>query len=260
MTPLQTPDLSIVLFACDHVPTFHGCVHAARRARGLAESAGFSVQSLVVMHAQQARVASWCSDNLDASWEILTSGETIGSALRNAAAGAARGRYLAWADGTDLWSANWLLAGLRGVISEGGIWHPEMLLTYSGDHFSTEGMTFRLFSEADGEVEALLSADTLPTGFLCERELMESFPFPEEDAARGLGEVERWWHCNIASAGQRHRIMPATFHYRRRFWHELAKGETHWRMRERMGSITWPADPSPARRAAGATATSAASA
>lgn len=260
MTPQKTPDLSIVLFACEHLPTFHGCVHAALRARGLVEAAGFSVQSLVALPAASTRMAAWCRDHLDASWEILPPVDAGRSAWRNAAMRVARGRHVAWADGTDLWSANWLLAALRAVIAEGGIWHPEMLVTYSGDHFSLEGMSVRLLSASDGELDALLSADTLPTGVLCEREVLASVPFPEEDATRGLGEIERWWHCNAVSAGWRHRVMPASFHYRRRFWHELARGETHWRMRERMGPIRWPEPSSPAAFSDAGTAMRAASA
>jgi len=241
MTQPSPIDLSIVVFACDHVPTLNGCVHAAQRARRLAEEAGFSIQSLMVLHENRGRTAEWCRTMLDSSWEVSVGPQADKGARRNAAFDVARGTYVAFAEGTDLWSGNWLLAALRGVIAEGGIWHPEMLLTYSGDHFTTEGAGVRLLTEKDGELESLLSGDALPTGFLCERELVRHLPFPHEDRLRGHGQIDRWWHCNAALAGLRHRVMPATFHYRRRFWSELIAGEgPDWRGRSRPGPLSWP--------------------
>jgi hypothetical protein len=231
-------DLSLVVFAtADHLLDLHGCIFAAARARAQAQAAGHAVQSIVAIDPGEAALAEWCQERLDASWEIVACGDSGAGLSEPKVWQHCRGRYLAWTDGRDLWSANWLRDALARVRQHGGAWHPEVLLTYSGDHFSNEGRGFRLLTEQDGELSSLLAADTLPAGFVCERSILAQWPFPRADAVRGLGDANRWWHCQTAAAGVLHGIVPATFHYRRLSWAELNAPPLHPRARARYGAI-----------------------
>lgn len=232
-------DLSVVVFsAAEHLQDLHGCIFAVQRARAVAQAAGYAVQSIIAINPAEAAVVEWCSEWLDASWEIVALGDPHAGIADTTVWSRCQGQYLAWTDGRDLWSANWLQDALARVALHGGAWHPEMLLTYSGDHFSNEGRGFRLLAEQDGSLESLLVADTLPTGFVCARDLLSKWPIPVADAMRGLGEVNRWWHCQVAAAGVLLSVVPATFHYRRLTWRELSTPAIHPRMGVRYGPMT----------------------
>jgi hypothetical protein len=240
MNTFSDIDLTILVFAHEHLSTLNGCIKSALRARDLLQVAGASVQSLLVGHTAQVNHAQWSRERLDASWDTLWLTEHRPAGPHPAAIAACRGRRIAWTDGRDLWCANWLRDAMHGSVASGGVWHPEMLITYGGEHFSDEALSYRLFTGLDGTLDSLLSHDSLPTGFLCERRLLERYPWPEADQARGWGDLNQWWHARTANAGIIHHVAPATFHYRRLTWQEMSRHPAMTRVRERMGPIELP--------------------
>jgi hypothetical protein len=234
-------DLSLVVHAtADHLQDLPSCIFSAERARGQAQAAGHAVQSLIAVDPAESALLQWCQERLDATWDVVLLTEPQAGLADPTVWARCRGHFVAWTDGRDLWSGNWLRAALARASVHGGAWHPEMLLTYSGDHFAQEGRSFRLLSEREGSLDALLAADTLPTGFLCAHALLERLPFPRADALRGLGAVNHWWHCQAAAHGVLLGVVPETFHYRRLGWRELSTPPVHPRLRARYGAITVP--------------------
>jgi glycosyltransferase involved in cell wall biosynthesis len=134
---------------------------------------------------------------------------------RNAGAEAAVGAYVAYLDGDDLWSSNWLRdahafcnAQAAPVIAHSQIdivFGEENLLWVHADstdhNFNFDYLRFNNYWNAMAFVP---------------RDIVRRFPFARTDFERGFGHEDWHWNCITYAAGVHHRPVPGTVHFKRR--------------------------------------------
>ncbi len=134
---------------------------------------------------------------------------------RNAAVNRARGKYVAFLDGDDLWSYNWLEKAWHFSINETAhvICHSEANVVFG----SAKQMWFHADSKAPGfRPDYLRIGNYWDAMCFAERQTLLSYPFRENNLADGFGHEDWHWNNVTLCAGIHHRPVPGTLHFKRR--------------------------------------------
>jgi hypothetical protein len=195
-SPRSPADVSVILIGHDQDVLIHGSIVSAERAAERARARGLSVELILLLRDPTPALARWSADRIGTSWRVLTSSAQDHGVAHNEAIAASRGRHIAWIDGWDLWSENWIEAAVLAAerAPAVAVWHPEAVVRFGQNFFSTQG--YALLWQPDGaageiDYAALLDEDPYPTGPFAARSLFDEIPFPTEDAARGWVDLQR---------------------------------------------------------------------
>ena len=149
--------------------------------------------------------------------------------VRNAGAEIARGRFLAFVDGDDLWGADWLARAYRDAARSDDplrtVWHPETLLAFwasdcdrtSGTPVPHEGVLTGVSIQQSGDAAGFDSRDLLfenmwSANCFAARELHLRFPYRPDDWSRQIG-IEDWrFNLETLGHGINHFVVPDTVH------------------------------------------------
>lgn len=134
--------------------------------------------------------------------------------VRNHAVQVAGGEFIAFLDGDDLWSENWLVEAHRACNTDPGrvIAHPEV-----DWFFGNSPWTYFLPDQAEGFDPALMRVAN-PWDALClaPAAAYAEVPFSKRAIADGYAFEDWHWSLETFATGYVHRVAPGTIHFKRR--------------------------------------------
>jgi glycosyltransferase involved in cell wall biosynthesis len=137
--------------------------------------------------------------------------------VRNHAVRTSRGRFIAFLDGDDLWSENWLVEAHRLCTSEPNsdraIAHPE-----TDWFFESSNNVFFHADQTDATFDPSILRFANYWDALCmaPRQAYLEHPYCDRDVANGFAYEDWHWNCVTLDAGYVHRVVPDTIHFKRR--------------------------------------------
>lgn len=184
---------------------------AAERAQG----AGIDVEVLVFLDNPDDTTQAVFADVETAGWRVNTVSFADQGQVRNLAATEARGRYVAFLDGDDLWSENWLVEGLALCERDPGriIAHPEV-----NWFFETNNNLFFHVDQTDPHFDPhfLRVGNYWDALCLAPRQAYLDHPFADRAVAEGFAYEDWLWNMETLEAEYVHRVAPDTLHFKRR--------------------------------------------
>lgn len=259
MTP---PDVSAVVLAHREGALAGRTLRSMADAVAMAEAAGLSVELLAVLDTPDPPTRRQFADAA-LPLRLLTCELRDQGAARNLAAAAATGRWIAFLDGDDLWSDNWLIAAHAAARTapERAIIHPEFNWLFGGRN----DLVVKPGDDDSGfDPHFLRTANYWDAMAFLPRDLALELPFAARDLAAGWA-LEDWdFNCRALLAGAAHRVAPGTIHFKRRragSQHMQAAGAAALPPRSALMDYAWaaahrcpnagPATPPPAGSAEG---------
>jgi glycosyltransferase involved in cell wall biosynthesis len=173
-----------------------------------------SVESIVVLDRPDETTRS-IFENLRNRFKLIFSDHGDPALARNVGIAAAKGEYIAFLDGDDLWGNQWLAKAhdfcSRSPIAVIG--HSEVNIIFGAErylywHLDSENPSF--------DFDYLKMNNYWTAHVFAGREIFIEFPFMKGDLSVGFGYEDWYWNCQTLEAGIAHRPVPDTVHMIRR--------------------------------------------
>ncbi|MEE9272363.1 MAG: glycosyltransferase [Robiginitomaculum sp.] len=195
------------------LPTLHACHKTVQFC--LADN--FSCELLIVLDNPDVETRQICEDFVKLhDYRIVYLNVKDLGAARNGAVREAKGEFIAFMDGDDMPSRNWVSQGIRfGRLQEmSTILHPSM------NYIFGDGDTY-IFLHCDMDspsyVPAVFNAENYWTALsMAPREIYLQFPYEKNDFKNGLAYEDWSWNARTIASGIKHKVVPASAHYIRR--------------------------------------------
>ncbi|KAA3447138.1 hypothetical protein C7I87_28185 [Mesorhizobium sp. SARCC-RB16n] len=226
---MTTPDITATIVFHTEGDFATPALQSLREVVDVARSAGLLVQTQAILDRPDSltkQIVASRGSFLDRVQEV-----SFGNAAmsRNAGAVLARGRFLAFFDGDDLWGEQWLREAHAAATDPSAaalaVWHPEVVYCFSNGDLNRQSGTstpgagtqsFHLIhepSDAPGFNRSSLAMNYIWTAnVFAPHEVHRRHPYKFGNEADGFG-VEDWsWHIETTWDGIPHRVVPGTVH------------------------------------------------
>lgn len=153
---------------------------------------------------------------------IETSVKDLGLA-RNAAVEKARGKYISFLDGDDLWDEMWLHRSVEQLIAMGtqdAVAHPELVFCFGG---SNEIFVHTDTRSRDCQLEAMRVTNLWTALSTAHSSVFRRFPYEKNEIALGWGYEDWNWNSRTISQGVAHIAIRGGFHFVRKGHFSLSR-------------------------------------
>lgn len=207
-------DISAVLTAHAEGPMAGLSLHSLLDAVAAAESAGLSAEVLVLLDSPDQATRETFADASELGCAVHEVSYADQGLVRNHATGLARGDHVAFLDGDDLWSENWLVEAHRACSTEPGrvIAHPAVNWFFGDARWAY----FLPDQTADLDPALLRLANPWDALCLAPAAAYAEVPFSRRAIVEGFAFEDWHWNLQTFAAGYVHRVVPETIHFKRR--------------------------------------------
>ncbi len=180
-----------------------------------AEAHGYSVQLLANLDRPNDETRAYFADLVTEGWTIEETDFGDQGAARNHIIGLSSASHIAFLDGDDLWSRNWLVdaANLAARCPDKTILHPEF------NWFFEENSNIHIHCDQDHPAfdwKNLRITNYWDALCFAPRASYEDFPYSKRDVKSGFGFEDWHWNCETVLAGYNHKVVDRTIHFKRR--------------------------------------------
>lgn len=152
----------------------------------------------------------------DLPMEVLVGSNGDLAESRNEAVSYAKGEFVAFVDGDDLWGEEWLVRAVKAARMEPRecVWHPEVNLYFSDTHqwlFHHPDM-----DEKDFDLWQQLVTNHWTALSFARRSVYLKYPYVRNEISKGTGYEDWSWNCTTIAHGIVHKTVPDTCHFIRR--------------------------------------------
>ena len=214
----QIPDISILVTAHNEAHLAGPSLQSAERAIAAAEAGGLLVERLVGLDAPTLETEQFFAQpNISRKWRVEHYDFRDPYILRNNLVRQSSGKWLAWLDGDDLISENWLIAAVRFLQERPAdsmeIAHPELNWV-----FDEEAYVFSLIDQLDPIYSKayLYFNNYWDMMCICPRSLALRVPYQGRRPDLGYGYEDWHWNLEVMGLGAIHRVIPDTVVAKRR--------------------------------------------
>lgn len=211
------PQITAILTGHSEGPLIGVTFRSMLDAAAVAREAGLEVELLVVLDKPDRATAEAMAEAEQHGCRVLTVNfpGADHASVRNHAVEESRGDYVAFLDGDDLWTENWLVEGYQMCRSDPGkvIAHPEVNWIF--DHDSN---LWFLLDQTDPAFDPAYLRTFNYWDVLCmaPRQAYLEHPRPARDIEAGFAYEDWHWNLRTVGAGYLHRVVPETIHFKRR--------------------------------------------
>jgi hypothetical protein len=211
-------DLTLIVTAHDETVVCGPTMRAAEQAVAVARVAGWTVQQVIALDNATPATTAYFLQSRFAQWEHWEMQETDGARLHNNLVQRADGRSIAYLRAGDLFSENWLAAGLALLAAAEGrgeraIAHPELDIVFDGVNQIVQNIEqdSPLFTPHFLQVRNYY--DSLG---LTPRQAHVEVPYVSRDLRNGSSSLDWQFAIETMSRGWKHVVVPDTIVFKRR--------------------------------------------
>lgn len=190
-------------------------LRSAEQAIAAAERSGLKVERVIGLDRPTEETRTFARAFAGDRWRVQEVDCGDQGAARNAYAGSSEGEWIAFLDGDDLWSENWLVKAAEKARDRGekAIVHPELNWFFGRQnaiHVNVD-QDDPLFDPRFYHYRSLYDALSFAP-----RDAHLEVPFAQRDLDRGYAFEDMQWSIETMLAGYRHVVAPDTIIFKRR--------------------------------------------